>query len=236
VIVPLRGLDLRYEPRPWSFATARRPEIAAHWARLTEANAQLWNGEVLVQHRWRVEGGIYRAGYMPVDYASFLAWRDFGWPDPPVRNGFGMAALRASDGAFVLGEMGGHTANAGKIYFAGGTPDMSDVTADGQVDLAGSLVRELREETGLCASEVAFGDDWTAAIDGTRVAFLKPARLAMPAEAARAMIRARLPGLAEQELADIVIVRGPDEIDPARMPGFAAEYMAAVFAAEGRGG
>lgn len=232
MILPLRGLDLRYEPQPWAFATARGPEIMTHWARLTEANPQLWNGQVLVQHRWRVEDGIYRAGYMPVDYASFLAWRDFGWPDPPVRNGFGMAALRTSDGAFVLGEMAEHTANAGKIYFAGGTPDMSDVTADHRVDLAGSLVRELREETGLCADEVVFEDRWTAAIDGTRVAFLKPARLAMPAEAARAMIRARLPGLAEPELADIVIVRGPEDIDPARMPGFAAEYMAAVFAAE----
>jgi 8-oxo-dGTP pyrophosphatase MutT (NUDIX family) len=235
VILPLRGLDLRYEPLPWAFTTARRAEIAAHWTRLTEANPQLWNGEVLVQHRWRVEDGIYRAGDMPVDYASFLAWRDFGWPDPPVRNGFGMAALRTSDGAFVLGVMADHTANAGKVYFAGGTPDMHDVTIDNRVDLAGSLVRELQEETGLCADEVTLGDDWTAAIDGTRVAFLKPARLAMPAETARALIRARLPGLAEQELSDIVIVRGPGEIDPARMPGFAAEYMAAVFAAEGRG-
>jgi 8-oxo-dGTP pyrophosphatase MutT (NUDIX family) len=236
MIVPLGGLDLRYEPQPWAFAASRRAEIAAHWARLTEANPALWNGQVLVQHRWRVEDGIYRAGYMPVDYASFLAWRDFGWPDPPVRNGFGMAALRTSDGAFVLGEMAAHTANAGKVYFAGGTPDMSDVTDDGRVDIAGSLVRELQEETGLCAGEVVFEDNWTAVIDGTRVAFLKPARLNLPAEEARAVLSARQSALAERELSRIVIVRGPREIDPARMPGFAAEYMAAMFAAEARGG
>ncbi len=68
-----------------------------------------------------------------------------------------MAALRSADGAFLLGEMAPHTANAGQIYFAAGTPDLSDVF-DGRVDLTASVKRELREETGMAADETKFDD------------------------------------------------------------------------------
>ena len=57
-----------------------------------------------------------------------LAWRDFGFPDANIANGFSMAALLSADGAFDLGEMAPHTANAGAIYFPSGTPDASLVT------------------------------------------------------------------------------------------------------------
>ncbi len=50
-------------------------------------------------------GKRFSADYFETDFASFLAWRDWGFPDNSVFNGFGMGALRGSDGAFVLGEM-----------------------------------------------------------------------------------------------------------------------------------
>ena len=55
-----------------------------------------------------------------------------------------MAALRTRDGAFLLGEMGPHTMNAGKIYFAAGTPDRRDIFGE-KVDLAASVAREMTE-------------------------------------------------------------------------------------------
>ena len=59
-----------------------------------------------------------------------------------------MGALRASDGAYLLGVMGPQTVNAGKIYFPAGVPDLDDIVGD-RVDLARNVRREVAEETGL---------------------------------------------------------------------------------------
>lgn len=230
-ITPLAGLDARLEPADWAFARERRADIEAHWLKLSNGNPSMYNGTVLMQHRWAIEDGIYRAAYAAVDYASFVAWIQLGQPGAPRRNGFAMAALRSADGAFILGVMAEHTVNAGKIYFPGGTPDLHDVTTDGRVDLAGSLTRELFEETALRPDEVAIEDRWTVIAESYRAAFLKPARLAIDAEAARRLLLERR-AETDGELADYHVVRRPSDIIEGRTPAFAAAYMRAVFASE----
>ncbi len=232
-ITPLLRADATLEPVEWDFARDRRDEIDAHWAKQIAAKPKMFNGTVLMQHRWTLEHGVYSTAYTPVDYASFLTWIHFGQPGSPRRNGFAMAALQGSDDAFLLGVMGDHTANAGKIYFPGGTPDMHDVTPDGRVDLAGSLRRELFEETGLQPDEVSITDNWVLVAETYRAAFLKPARLIHDAATARTMLRERLATHTDQELADFAIVRSPADIDEARTPVFAAAYMRWVFSGKG---
>src|SRR3954468_4719660 len=171
-LIPLKRLELRFEPALWPFEIERRAEIDAHFAKLRAAKPEMWNGRVLLLRRGEIANGVLSGAYSEVDFARFIAWRDWGFPDTSARNCFAMAALRSSDGAFLLGVMGAHTANAGRIYFASGTPDLDDVIGDA-VDLDGSVMRELTEETGLGAADVRPASGWHAVFAGPRIGMMK---------------------------------------------------------------
>lgn len=229
VVTPVADIAARRLDHGWPWAEANRARIAVHWAELTRANPALFNGRVLVRRRQNIlediGGSRLELDYVEADYASFIAFRDFGFPDAATGNCFALAALRAEDGGWLLGRMGAHTANPQKIYFPGGTPDPDDVLPDGRVDLAGSVVRELAEETGLTAAEVTFTDDWTAVFAGARTALMREVRVPGPAEVFRERIRAFLAREQTPELADIHIVRGPADLDPAAMPPFMLAFL-----------
>jgi 8-oxo-dGTP pyrophosphatase MutT (NUDIX family) len=144
-----------------------------------------------------------------------------------VTNCFAMGAIKSSDGAFLLGVMGAHTANAGLVYFPAGTPDPNDVV-DGRLDLAGSVMREIAEETGLVAGDYAAEAGWHAVPAGPRLALMKILAVRAPALDLQRRIRGYLARDAEPELADIRIVRGPGDID-ARMPPFVVAYLEHCF-------
>lgn len=231
-IVALDRVEARVETFDWGFARERADEIAAHWAAISAGKPAMFNGRIMLQHRAAIEDGVFHAGYFEADYAAFLSWRDFGLPPPAIRNGFAMAALRAADGAFLLGRMGDHTANPGKVYFAAGTPDREDVRPDGTLDLAGSVTRELCEETGLTLDEIAVEERWTAVIVPGRVAFMRPVAIDLPAEAARALMLARIAQQDEPELSDIVIVRNLADCAAYDMPPFMTSYLGHIFGRE----
>ena len=142
-------------------------------------------------------------------------------------NCFAMGALRASDGAYLLGVMGGQSANAGRVYFPSGVPDLDDIVGD-RLDLARNLRREMIEETGIQPGD----------LPGRRALDLRAHRLvdcddeaAASARAGRATARAHsrdLPRDSEPELADVRIVRGPADLD-ALMPPFVTAYCTAMW-------
>ena len=227
-VVPIQGLDLSFEPRTSEWAARNRAAIDSHFENVRSRQPAIWNGRVLLLHRCAIADGIFGGAYFETDFASFLYWRDAGFPDRSVWNCFAMGALRARDGAYVLGRMADHTANAGKIYFPSGTPDPNDVGADGRVDLLGSVRRELLEETGLNFTDAPAGAGWHAVRAGQRVALVLPLRAREDAETLRARIRVHLVG-AHAELADAVIVRGRPDLSAA-MPDFVRAYLEAMFA------
>jgi 8-oxo-dGTP pyrophosphatase MutT (NUDIX family) len=222
-IIPLTGLDLRFARAPWPFAEERRAEIDAHFAKLRAAKPALWNGRVLLLRRGEIAAGVLSGTYSEADFASFIAWRDWGFPDSSVRNCFPMAALRSSDGAFLLGVMGAHTANAGHIYFAAGTPDPNDIVGD-SVDLEGGVMRELTEETGLAVPDVSPASGWTAVLEGQRIALMKIVQARTSADALAARIQGFLSSHRQPELADVHIVRTLSDLRPS-MPAFVTAFL-----------
>ena len=231
-IVGLDRVEARIEAFDWAFARERADDIAAHWAKISAGKPAMFNGRVMLQHRAAIAGGVFQAGYFEADYAAFMSWRDFGHPGPMIRNGFAMAALRAADGAFLLGRMGDHTANPGKVYFAAGTPDREDARPDGTLDLAGSVTRELCEETGLTLDEISVAERWTAVIVPGRVAFMRPVGIDLPADEARELMLARIARQDEPELSDIVIVRNLADCAAYDMPPFMTDYLTHIFGGE----
>lgn len=225
VIHRVTTLELAVEAWPWPFARERRAEIDAHFAAEQRKNPALWNGRVLLGRNPVFEGEKVSASYFEVDFASFLAWRDWGFPDESVFNGFGMGALLSSDGAFVLGEMGQHTANAGRIYFASGTPDLDDVRG-GTLDISGSVERELEEETGLAPSDYRSDPLWHCVLTGPALAMIRILRVDMAGEALRARIIGNLALQKSPELSGIHLVRGAGDISDA-MPRFVTAFLEA---------
>lgn len=224
-VAPVLSLCLTLEPGGWPEADARRAEIEATFARRQAANPHLWNGDILMLRGYRFADGRLEGRVRRTDFASFLWWREQGWPTTlGMVNVFAQAALEGADGAFLMGVMGAHTASPGRIYFPGGTPDPSDLTADGRLDLDASLWRELSEETGLGPADVAHDAGFTAVFDGPRLALLRRLVLREPAEAAARRIHAFLAADALPELAGMAIVRNVRDISPQMVP-FAVAYM-----------
>jgi len=224
--IPIRSLDLRLVPGNWAFAEAEKTRIKEHWRELAEENPRIWNGDVLICSGTRLENKVLSGQFIKTDYASFVAWRDWGWPDKTVSNCFGSAAVLSSDGALLYGRMGSHTLNPGKLYPPGGSLEMRDVRPDGQVDVIGSLTRELEEETGLKAADAKKGE-LLAIFEGPRLSVAQVFHFAERADALADQVRRYLPSAHEEELSDIEIVGSTSQID-STIPAYAialAQYL-----------
>jgi 8-oxo-dGTP pyrophosphatase MutT (NUDIX family) len=217
------SLDLKVRTFAWPFAAERRGEIDAHFAGKQREKPELWNGRVLLGRNTLRTDERLAADYFETDFASFLAWRDWGFADASVFNGFGMGALQSSDGAFLLGEMADHTSNAGRIYFPAGTPDPNDVR-DGVLDIAGSIKREIAEETGLSEADYTMDMHWSCVFAGPSIAMIRILRVDMPGEALKARVEANLARETRPELRAVHLVRSRSDLVPV-MPRFVSAFL-----------
>jgi len=227
-IIEIDRVEIAVEPWRWDFAVSKRAEIDRYFGDLRRRRPAIWNGRVLLLHRYAIRNRIFRGGCFETDYASFCAWRDWNLPDKSVYNLFAAAALRAADGAYLVGEMAADTAAAGLLYFPCGTPEPGDLDAGGVIDLVGNLTRELKEETGLDIAGLAAEPGWCMVRDRCYIALLKRLTARESADALRARIMRYLASEASPELANIRIVRAPADLQP-QMPPFVVAFLENVW-------
>lgn len=237
-IEPIAEISYRLvKERVWPFEHAQAAKIDTHWQERVAQNPHLFNGRVLLMHQSEISeaDGMRRltGTCFLADYKSFIAWRDFGCRDETIANVFAMAALRSADGAFLLGEMGPTTASAGRIYFPAGTPDPSDLK-DTMVDLEGSVLRELKEETNLGRDEVHLDPGWTVVFQGPFTACMKTVRSTLSAAELIARVDSFLAQEANPELVRLKPVFAPCDLEPTRMPDFMLAYIRHIWTKEGR--
>lgn len=226
-IEALNAVDLRHVNRAWAFADSNRGAIDQAWQKRLQVNPHLWNGQVLIAHDVIVAGGALSARLSTTDYASFLVWRDWGWPDQSVFNVFGMGVIRTVDGVLVYGEMAHQTANAGMIYPPGGSLEPRDVKPDGRIDLDGSIRDEICEEIGLDLAQVSSGSMF-AVVEGQRLAVVKAINLDQSFGELEALFAAHVAGHDQPELTRLVAVRSISDITAA-MPDWAQNVARALL-------
>lgn len=232
-VTTISNLDFHLGTGVWDYARDHAEAIDAYWADQTASQPSLFNGTVLILQEGAPRDGIWHGTYLPVPYKAFLHYLRHEARGYPARNAFALAALTGADDTLVMGVMGQETANAGRVYFPGGTPDLSDVR-DGRVDLLASVRRELTEETGLTPEELSEEPGFTLVEAPLRLGFLKVYRSPLSGGALAETIRARLARQSHPELADVVVLDRDSVTTETRMPPFQAAYARWWFAGRGR--
>lgn len=222
-VEPVTAVDLRCTDGGWAFEEANRAAIARHWEKASAQNPRLWNGRTLICTSAVVEAGVFRARLTAVDYASFVAWRDWGRPDASVVNCFGVPAVFSADGALLLGVMAPWTLNAGRAYPPSGSLEPKDVRPDGTIDIFANMRAELLEETGLDLEEARPGP-MAAIFEGPRLAITRRHDLALNFEQIAARFAAHAAADTHPELSGVEALRSSEEIDP-RMPPYVAALI-----------
>lgn len=230
LIKPVRSLDIALAGPGWHFATERRFEIDAYWKALEACQPGIWNGQVILGRSPCLASDKLTLRCFTTDYASFIAWRDWGWPDREVFDCFGAAVICSSDGALLFGRMAGHTLNGGRIYPPSGGLEPCDIGEGSRIDVLGSMRRELAEETGLDAGEARWGTLW-AVFDGCWLALAQELHFSATAAELARCIEANIAAQHRPELAGVVVLGRGEDVN-VELPGYAAAIARQILTAD----
>lgn len=205
-------------------------QIETHWQQRQRANPGFFNGVIHVMDAGSLTNGVFEASFKRTDFKSFLYWRENGYPEAGAYDAFGSALILSREGHVLLGRQRAGNINAGLAYLPGGFIDQRDVAADGMIDIAASIRRELAEETGLTEVAVVEQPGYFIVRVGPLVSMVRTFRSHLGSAELRQQILARLAWDVEPELADIVVIGSRADIEGANVPTYSALAIQAVMA------
>jgi 8-oxo-dGTP pyrophosphatase MutT (NUDIX family) len=226
----VEACDLTVSDETWVFARDNAAAIDVHWERATLANPSYFNGRIYVLAHSQLEDGVFSGQLIAAEFKAFLYWKETGQTDTSVCDVFGSALIRSGDGAILLGRQRAGNLNAGLVYLPGGFIDPRDRDDDGRVDIRGSVLREVEEETGLKARTLAVSDGFLITTVGQQVSIAVEIVGDGDADQMMAFMREAVAYEAAPELDEIVAVRTVADLDPLPMPEFAQVLLRHVLA------
>lgn len=237
-VTRIATLRLVLGPETWAYARHNSKAIEKHWQETIAGNPVYFNGAVHMIDRIEFRDAHCEARLLATDFKSFLFWRDMGFPEEGgVLDGFGSALIKSSDGRILLGRQREGNINAGLAYLPGGFIDDRDIGPDGSVNIAESIARELREETGLDAGNHPGADlcplsGFLVTCARSHVSFAIVYESTLDARALAGKVSAHIASEAEPELAEMVAISSADKTDALAMPPYARLLIASPLAWE----
>jgi len=220
---------LRVNSDIWPFARIHAEGIEAHWLAATRVNPRYFNGIVHLVDDVILESGELNASLVCTDFKSYLFWREQGFPEAGVLDGFGSALIRSFENHIILGRQRAGNVNSGLVYLPSGFIDEQDVGADGSIDIAVSVVREVGEETGVEGELLTRDAGYFVTRSGSQLSIAVPFHVAMTTEEFVRFVERQI-ATRDAELEAIIPVRGPGDIEDVAMPRYARVLLEALFA------
>ena len=221
----------------WGYATAHATDIDRHWAQRSAENPHMFNGVIHLISEVELKGERLDARFLATDFRSYLYWRENGFPEAAVRDGFGSGLIRSSEGYVVLGRQRAGNVNAGLSYLPGGFIDPRDVTAERMIDIEASIMREVAEETGLAGDNALPQPGFIVTSMGPYISIAMEILVPLVGEEVRRRVLAHIADDPQSELTDAVVVRDVADLDGVAAPThpYARRLLAWLFQRESAG-
>jgi hypothetical protein len=219
-ITPLTSVSLSVNPQRWRYESDNRMRIEKYWHKIQAENSALHNGGIYMLTDWTLGDGMLKGSVQPASYASFLYWREQGYPEIGTRNCFGSSVLQSQEGHILFGRMAAHTLTSGLVYPVGGSFGDEDVSM-GALHVETNIARELVEETGLTPQAGRRQDGYICVEEGPRMALAATFVFDCASGELRNRIIAHLEMCDDPELDEVVIFRRKSFGRHHRMPGYA---------------
>jgi len=210
----------------WPFARERSCEIERYWEQRTRENPKFFNGKVhLLVHYAVSDARVLTGHFIRTDFKSFLLWREQGWGDPGVMDAFGSALILSAEGHVLLGRQSRGNLNGDLSYPPGGFIDARDVGADGAIDLDGSVMREIVEETGLGSDVLTRAGGYVITIAGPVLSIAVPWRSSVSSAELIGRVTRHIEADPDSELMSVVLVPAGAAVPELSLPPYARALL-----------
>lgn len=139
---------VEYDDRPMVMPEAAHKSHEEYWQKRIEENPSLTNGTVYCIGEAEHSPEKLHIQVNKTDYRHYLYTINHPGSDNPCRVIYTCAAVFTNDRHLIFGQMNKHTSTPGRLQFAGGGIDETDLK-DNRFNLEENINREIQEELGL---------------------------------------------------------------------------------------